>query len=153
MSVQPPIPTEVIVQTIRSLQKEVSETEDHLRRLREELEWYERGQQLFGNSVEPAVERLPGIEEEREPGNDMATREGGKPMLRDAILHVLAQEPRKTWKTEVVIEELRTRGWLPGGKNAEHHTRSKLAEMHRKGQARRVDRGRYRLPPEPKDAP
>ena len=32
-------------------------------------------------------------------------------------------------------------------------TRSMLAQMHRKGQARRMDRGYYRLPPQPKGSP
>jgi len=157
MSPSPPIPPEVIEQKIRSLGKEVDDAEEYLDRLRQELEWYVRGRRLFGDSVQnPATDPLPGIAEERETSDDteiVGGEENGKPTLRDAILDVLGQEPRKTWQMEAVIEELRRHDWLPGGKNAEHHTRSKLAEMHRKGLARRMDRGRYRLPPGPKGEP
>jgi hypothetical protein len=147
MSSTPPIPAEVIAEKIDALRAKVAATTDELERLRTELDWWETGQRLFGAAE---TDSASARETAQPAASDAAD---GKPTLRAAILAVLGQEPRKTWKTEAVIAELRRRGWLPKGEYAEHHTRSMLAQMHRKGQARRVDRGQYRLPPEPKGEP
>ena len=143
-----PISAAVIADNISRLRKHVSTTEDELNSLRTELEWWETGQQLFGDvPAEPSGE-LP-----LETAVEHTTAANGAkpPPLRNRILMVLAQEPRKTWKTDAVIAELREHDWLPAGEYAEHHVRSMLAQMHRKGQARRMARGTYRLPPERKD--
>lgn len=151
MHTDPPITAAQIAANISQLQKQVSTTEDALSRLRTELEWYETGRQLFANEQpEPSAE-LP-LEEPPEV-SDGASSNGSRPPLRNRILAVLGQEPRKTWKTDAVIAEMRRRDWLPGGNYAEHHVRSMLAQMHRKGQARRMGRGMYRLPPDRKDGP
>jgi len=132
MSSEPPISEEVISAKVRELRSLIEAQEEQLDRMREELQWWETGQRLFGGPPEPTVTH--------EVGSN-----GSKPSLREGITAVLADGPA-VWKTEDVIEELQRRDWLPNGKNAAHHVRSMLAEMHRKGQARRVTRGRYRLP-------
>lgn len=134
---------------IGELRADIDATEKRLAMLRDELAWYEAGRRLFGDTPpDPDVEpSLPGMAS----GSTSSNENGKKPTLRQAILAVMREEPNKTWKTETVISELRHRGWLPGGPNGEHLTRSMLAQMHRKGQARRIDRGRYRLPPDLKD--
>lgn len=148
MSFQPPIPLDVIKRRIGELRVEAEAAEDHLANVRAELAWYEDAQRLFGDaSPNPDVEpSLPGLGDS--PG---ASPNGSKPTLRQAILTVMREQPNKTWKVEAVIGELRRRDWLPAGAHGEHHTRSMMAQMHRKGQAKRIDRGRYRLPPTPKD--
>jgi hypothetical protein len=140
-----PISAAVIAENISRLRKHVSAKEDELNSLRTELEWWETGQQLFGDVPAEPSDELP-----LEPAESQ-TANGAKPPLRNRILLILAQEPRKTWKTDAVIAEMRERDWLPGGEHAEHHVRSMLAQMHRKGQARRMGRGQYRLPPERKE--
>lgn len=148
MNSAPPIPPAVIAKRIGELRTEVDAAETRMAALRAELAWYEDAKRLFGDAPrDPEVERpLPGL------GNEEAARaNGAKPTLREAILTVMRERPNKTWPVESVIAELRQRDWLPTGTHAEHRTRSTLAQMHRKGQAKRMDRGRYRLPPEPKD--
>lgn len=139
-----PIPPELINKRIGQLRDDVDSTEDQLSKLRAELAWYEEAKQLFGDAPpDPDVEPpLPGITEERET----PSTNGAKPTLRQAILKVMSDDARKTWKVETVIAELRERGWMPGGEHAEHRTRSVLAQMNRKGEIKRMDRGRYRLP-------
>lgn len=148
MSSDAPFSAGEIAEHITEMRKAVSDAEDRLNRLRTELEWWETGQQLFGDSAptKPA-EQLP------LPADDPPPTNGAMPSLRKRIQIVLGMEPRKSWKTDAVIDELRRREWLPGGDYAEHHVRSMLGQMHRKGQARRMARGLYRLPPEPKEAP
>jgi hypothetical protein len=141
-----PISAKVISENINRLRKEASAKEDELNSLRAELEWWETGQQLFGEAPEEPTDRLP-----LETSEETTATNGAKPSLRTRILLILSQEPRKTWKTEDVIAEMGKRDWLPGGEYAEHHVRSMLGQMHRKGQARRMGRGMYRLPPKPKD--
>ncbi len=141
-----PISPDVINDKIVTLRNRLSAVEDELDRLRAELEWWETGQRLFGGGTPPAE-----AGSEADPAGVTASAESPnseKPTLRNAIREVLGQEPRKTWKSEAVIEELQRRGWIPSGDNAAHHVRSMLAQMHRKGQARRMGRGMYRLPPE-----
>lgn len=149
MSPVPPIPPAVIAKRIGELRAEVGASEAHLTMLRAELAWYEDAKRLFGDArPDPAVEpSLPGLASE--PAT--ASTNGSKPTLRQAILIVMGEDSRKTWKVEAVISGLRHHGWLPGGDNGEHRTRSVLAQMHRKGEVKRIDRGRYRLPPAPKD--
>lgn len=145
MNTDPPITAAQIAANISQLQKQVSATEDTLSRLRTELEWWETGRKLFADELSAPSDELP-LEVA-----ETASSNGDKPPLRNRILAVLGQEPRKTWRADAVIAELRQRDWLPGGENAEHHVRSMLAQMHRKGQARKMGRGTYRLPPEQKD--
>jgi hypothetical protein len=146
MNSDAPISAQVIADNITRLRKEVSTKEDELNSLHAELEWWETGQELFGEVPEEQTDQLP-LEK---PEENVSTN-GAKPPLRDRILAVLALEPRKTWKTEALIAEMEERGWMPSGGNAEHQVRSMLSQMHRKGQARRMSRGMYRLPPERKD--
>lgn len=149
MSPSPPIPPDVITKRAGELRAEVALTEGHLAKLKAELAWYEDGIRLFGDAP-PDPDVAPSFPElASEP--DTPSANGDKPTLRKAILTVMREHPNRTWKVESVISELRRRDWLPGGANGEHRTRSVLAQMHRKGQAKRIDRGRYRLPPEPKD--
>jgi len=147
MNSTPPIAPAVIAKRIGELRTEVDAVETRLAALRAELAWYEDGKRLFGDAPrDPDAEPpLPGLDPEPSPVN------GAKPTLREAILTIMAERPNKTWPVESVIAELRQREWLPTGTHAEHRTRSTLAQMHRKGQAKRMDRGRYRLPPAPKD--
>jgi hypothetical protein len=147
MSSDAPIPPAVIAENVAELRKRVAATEAELEQLRTQLDWWETGQRLFGDDTE--------AEPKAEPASTLpeGSSDGGRPSLREAVLTVLSQEPVKTWKTEAVIEELRKRDWLPNGKYGEHHTRSMLAQMHRKGQARRMGRGLYRLPPSAKGVP
>lgn len=149
MHTDPPITAAQLVANINQLQKQVNETEDVLSRLREELEWYETGLQLFADEDSGVSAELPlvGLSEDSE----IESSNGSKPPLRNRIITVLGQEPRKTWKTDALIAELRQRDWLPNGEHAEHHVRSMVAQMARKGQARKMARGAYRLPPERKD--
>ena len=149
MSSDLPISARAIAERITELRKAVSTAEDQLNRLREELEWWEKGQRLFVLEPEPQ-EPLP-LNEDADEESAPTSSNGTKPTLRGAILAVLGQEPRKTWKTEAIIAELQRRDWMPGGEYADHHVRSMVAQMHRKGQARRMGRGMYRLPPDPKE--
>ena len=143
MSSDAPMSAGEIADHITKMKRAVSEAEDRLNRLQMELEWWETGQKLFGDAPTNVVaEELPLDTDAVESSN------GTMPSLRDRIATVLGQEPRKTWKTEKVIEELKRRDWLPGGEYGEHHVRSMLAKMHRRGEARRQGRGMYRLPPE-----
>jgi hypothetical protein len=147
-SSDPPIAPDVMARRIGDLRAEVAATETRLSKLQAELAWYQDGEKLFGDAppdpdVVPALPGLAGEPPARKTNGD-------KPTLRLAILTVMREHPTKTWKTESVIAELTRRDWLPNGANAEHHARSMLAQMHRKGQAKRIERGRYRLPPEPK---
>jgi hypothetical protein len=135
---------------IGELRGAVDAEEQKLAMLRDELTWYEEAKRLFGNAPrDPAVEpALPGLASQ--PGGPIAN--GDKPTLRQAILTIMREQPNKTWAVESVISELRRRTWLPSGANGEHRTRSVLAQMHRKEQVKRIQRGRYRLPPERKDS-
>lgn len=152
VSSRPPIPPAIIRQRIGELRAEVATAEEYLATIRAELAWYEHGEKLFGDAPpNPDVVRsFPGLDSEPPRANGTQPI-GTKPTLRVAILTVMRERPGKTWPVESVIAELRQRDWLPTGTHAEHRTRSTLAQMHRKGQAKRMDRGRYRLPPEPKD--
>jgi hypothetical protein len=147
MNSDAPISAQVIADNITRLRKEVSTKEDELNSLQAELEWWETGQELFGEVPEEQTDQLL-LEN---PEENVSTKGGAKPPLRDRILAVLALEPRKTWKTEALIAEMEERNWMPSGGNAEHQVRSMLSQMHRKGQARRMSRGMYRLPPARKD--
>lgn len=131
----------------------VEAAEHQLESKRAELVWYEDGLRLFGDGErDPEVEPpLPGFAGDSANEGRNGSERASKPSLRNAILAIMREQPTKSRKVESVIAELRRRDWLPGGENGEHHTRSMMAQMHRKGQLRRVDRGRYRLPPEPKD--
>jgi hypothetical protein len=136
----------VIDARIGELRGAVDAAEQKLAVLRDELTWYEDAKRLFGVAPpDPAVE--PGLASE----SDHLSANGSKPTLRQAILTIMREHSNKTWRVDSVISELRRREWLPVGPNGEHRTRSVLAQMHRKGQVKRMDRGRYRLPPEPKD--
>jgi len=145
MSFQPPISPKEMAERASALRTDIEDTERRLESLQSELAWYEDGLRLFGDSPpDPEVESpLPGID----PEPTQTSTNGTKPTLRNAILIVMREQPNKTRKVETVISELRQRDWLPGGVNGEHHARSMMAQMHRKGQIKRIDRGRYRLPP------
>lgn len=104
-----------------------------------ELKWLEEGRRFVGSDVS---------ERDDSPTQSEKRLANGKPPLRDAILRIMRERPTSTWPARKVIDELAKRNWLPDGKNAEHITRSRLADMQKKGQLRRVDRGRYRLPPD-----
>jgi len=147
-SSESPISPAVIDEKVAELRGRVSASEDELNRLRTELEWWETGQRLFGDDEGGVTENGAAPA----PAPSRGASSGRRPSLRQAILLILEEGPRKTWKTDQVIAELRRREWFPSGENAEHHVRSMLAHMHRKGQARRMARGAYRLPPEPKDS-
>jgi hypothetical protein len=144
-----PLSPGAIEENITRLKKTVSVKEDELNGLQAELEWWEKGQELFGRVPGEATDPLPIADAESEDAEHSLN--GSRPPLRNRILTILGQEPRKTWKAEQVIDEMRERDWMPSGDSAEHHVRSMLAQMHRKGQARRMGRGMYRLPPERKD--
>ncbi len=148
-SADAPISPSVINDKIATLRNRLSAVEDELDRLRAELEWWETGQRLFGDGTPPAE---AGSDAPETTAAFAGSLNGEKPTLRNAIREVLGQEPRKTWKSEAVIDELQRRGWIPSGDNAAHYVRSMLAQMHRKGQARRMGRGMYRLPPEATDS-
>jgi hypothetical protein len=118
-------------------------------RLLDELEWWESGKRFFGfdgdQEGEPeAQEKAP----EPVSGQQQSfISNGSKPTLREAIMRVIGEQPKKTWQTEEVLTALRKRGWISDAKNADQHARSKMGEMHRKGDLRRIRRGHYRLPP------
>lgn len=131
----PPIAPDVIAKKVAELRDAVRATETELQRQRAELEWYEAGQRLFVDPLAP--ETLNRVDTVR-------ASNGSKPTLREAILTILGESPGQSWKVEDVIAELGRREWLPSGEHAEHHVRSMLAQMYRKGQALRVGRGIYR---------
>jgi hypothetical protein len=130
-----PLSEETIASNMQVLRSRISALESELARAREELSWWQTGLRLFG---EPAPAEPPMQASFNESAN------GSKPPLRKAILTLL-EENQQSWTTDAVIKELRERAWMPNGQNAQHHVRSMLAQMHRKGEASRVGRGRYRL--------
>ncbi len=133
MSPSAPLSPAVIDSRVNELRDIVEAKREELVELEAELQWWESGRKFFDPSAN-------GDE------SDSISRSGAKPVLRNAILDVMQEKPNHTWLSETVVAELRGRGWLPGGKNGVHRTRSMLAELARDdGPLKRTGRGRYRL--------
>ena len=74
------------------------------------------------------------------PLDGIAGRE--KPTLRNAILLILGEQPRK-WSKKELLAELRSRGWLPGGQTPDKQLTNRLTEMKRRGEVVRHEAGVY----------
>ncbi len=160
MTAKVPLPPDLITAKVDELQDRIDAAEQELERLRVELEWWETGRRLFGEEAEAEEESAqvaepspakPSEEGKGEDGTPAAEDSvdrstNARPTLREALLTILQEQPNKTWPNDDMLAEMERRGWMPSGKNAQQHVRSMLAEMHRKGQARRVGHGRYRAP-------
>lgn len=146
MITESPFSAGEMAERVREVRKVVDALEDQLDHAKAELEWLEAGRKLLGFD-EQRAEQPAELELEIE---DAASANGTVPSLRNRVLIVLGQEPRKRWKTKEIVDEMRRREWLPKGEYGEHHVRSMVARMGRKGEIRKVAHGVYRLPPEPK---
>ena len=130
---------------IKALRTQVEAKREELESLNDELSWWESGLRFFGfDEEEPdeAGERESTSQEEFAIGNN-----GSTPTLREAIVRIMRQKPRKTWQSQEVLSGLRENGWISSAKTADQHARSKMGEMSRKGELRRLKRGHFRLPP------
>jgi len=138
-----------MAQRVYALRADVEAAESRLAAMRRELDWYQAGLQIFGDaSQDPDVEApLPvpdqpaDTQSERERLQAHAAKRHPDRDAREADQDAQSRDGDR----RVARARLATRGI-----NGEHHTRSMMAQMHRQGQIKRIDRGRYRLPPEPK---
>ncbi|GEM_PF-2623994 len=130
---------------IKDLRAKVEAKEEELDSLKDELTWWESGRRFFGFSEDEPDEARSGANEAQEELSISAN--GSTPTLREGVIRIMRQKPRKTWLSQEVLDGLRANGWISDAKTADHHARSKISEMFRKGELRRVKRGHYRLPP------
>jgi SOS response regulatory protein OraA/RecX len=136
---------------IKDLRKQVEEKKQELESVTDELTWWESGLRFFGFDEDEAQEPEEKDEGTNSPeqGEFPIRSNGNAPpeTLREGIFRIMRQKPRKTWQSQEVLDGLRANGWLSDAKTADHHARSKIAEMSRKGELRRIKRGHFRLPP------
>jgi hypothetical protein len=123
---QPPLTQAALEERLQAVEEKMNAAHDAYKRLEREYGWLRQGLEIYGG------------------GEEATPRE--KPTLRDAIITVMETNPADYWTTEAVIAALGERNWLPTGKNAEHTTRGRLAEMTQKDQLVRIGRGVYALP-------
>ncbi len=137
---------------ISSLEERVAAHEAEGRRLRDELDWYRKGLELFGahngGSPEPPASRTTELVSSAEVFHGG----GGKPRLRQAVLMVM-QERRtvggeeQVWRARDILAALAHRGWAPNGSHADHVVRKMLADLAERGQLIKTGRGEYCLSP------
>jgi hypothetical protein len=129
---------------IADLNSKLSFARQKVEELEAELDWWQRGRDLYGKATTSAP-------------NGSANR-GAKPTLATAIIAVMEAvlPERAEWTAPEVMEQLRERGWMPNGKNAEHTVRTKLGQLAQAdGPLTRVRHGVYilNIPDEPGDEP
>lgn len=81
--------------------------------------------------------------ERQKARNGRPERERG-PSLRETILGVMSEHPGP-WTTQDVYDTLVERGIAPSGQKPKNTVGSRLLEMTKSGEARRVGRGRFTL--------
>lgn len=131
---------------ITDLRAKVEAKEEELDSLKDELSWWESGRRFFGFTEDEADEAENSGAGEAQEELEISAN-GSTPTLREGIIRIMRQKPRKTWLSQEVLDGLRANGWISDAKTADHHARSKISEMFRNGELRKVKRGHYRLPP------
>jgi hypothetical protein len=122
---------------IVDLERRLAEARKAASALEAELEWWQRGRELYGPTQESGSVVSRGLE-----AGDK------RPTLALAIFLVMdSGRPEQTaWTAPQVMVALRERGWMPSGKNAEHTVRTKLGQLAKDGSlVRRVRHGVYTL--------
>ncbi len=130
---------------IKALRGQVDAKREELESLNDELAWWESGLRFFGFEDDEDESATP--DRTAEAQQELTTDNGTPPTLREGIIWIMRQKPRKTWLSQEVLDGLQAKGWISDAKTADHHARSKISEMSRKGELRRLKRGHYRLPP------
>ena len=149
---------------IEALEKREDSLNSELVKVSQELAWWRKGRDLFVAGEEPESEALENHENgsvdtaagksvELVPSSDVLSSPGVKPTLRQAILRsMFDRKPvggrEIPWAVPMVISELESRGWAPGGKNAENMVRHMMGDMVKRGQLVRPGYGKYTLSPD-----
>ena len=122
-----------------------------IRTLRAELKGELESAKAHVARVEQDIAELDHVIAERTAGrtvqtpkrrNGRSSRTGGS--LRESILAVMSEHPGP-WSTRDVYDTLVERGVAPEGKKPLNTVGSRLLEMAKRGEASRVDRGRFTL--------
>lgn len=105
-----------------------------------------------GSYSEAPAPRDQGVNEvSSEPAPEPATANSSsdsttRPVLRQAVLRVLVDH-RAPMRAGDIISELGRRGWLPDGKYGEHAVRTRLRDLVKNGQVRKVAYATYQASP------
>lgn len=129
------ITAEEYSERIGALEAQLTREQEACSKTEAQLAWWVQGRDLFASGE--ATRRA-------EPSSDNTN--GSKPVLREAILRIMRDGEKKTWKPPALMRELADRGWMPNGTHAEHIVRSRLAALVKTGDLRRVSYGTYGLP-------
>jgi hypothetical protein len=130
---------------IRSLLRDLGAKRAEVARLEEELEWWQKGRDLFGRETADAHIPIPNelsspgviIGEAKAPSAVMTSLsemvkgllDSTHLTLRQSILTVMATEPGRAWKPAEVIEALERQGRMPTAKSGAQMVRNRLLAM------------------------
>jgi hypothetical protein len=121
------------LRTLRAqLKAELEAARGHVSRLESDLA-----------DLEQVIADRTGRTAERQMRNGRPARTSG-PSLRESIIAVMSEHPGP-WSTQDVYDTLVERGVAPDGQKPKNSIGSRLLEMTKRGEARRVDRGRFAL--------
>jgi hypothetical protein len=78
-------------------------------------------------------------------GSGPTTPDGARPTRRQAILRILEEQPRKSWKLSDLVAEMERRGWTGESKYEDHMVLRTLSTMMTANQVKRPRKGFYKL--------
>jgi hypothetical protein len=115
---------------IAALTEQLEEAREKAAAIEAQLDWWQRGRDLYGS-----------------PKSNGNVARGAKPTLAQAIVRLMSESDRPEWTAGMIMEGLRSHGWMPNGSTAKHAVRTKLAKLARGEDAvlQRVHHGIYTL--------
>jgi hypothetical protein len=144
-----PNPTEFATSMLHLLQRFTGNHPDALKQMREQVENELRGARDLAARAEAQLAALDQLQALIDEGDMQATTDvpvvaAAAPPLKNAIVRILDEEPGRRWRRWELYEELKRRGWGPGGVNPKNTFTSRLRDLEKEARVDRVDRNVFK---------